>query len=263
MDDSSPPAQPELPTRAPPRPVSDEPDGSASRRLWALTACGGAFIFVIAALAPFHIVPWLPRRKYGALPWMPTSARRVNRALDSLPASFTKPGRRFVDLGSGDGVAVIEAAKRGMIAHGVELNPTLVALSKVLAWHGGVSGQATFELGNMFAHGLRGYSVIMVFGVIPLMARVGAKIEAEVEGPVCIISHKFPLPSDPWGPRCVSVIDDMHVYRFEPLPRSSSVEQDAQTADGDQPQRAFTSDQGPAAAAAHTGRNDDVGRDPR
>lgn len=212
-DEEVPP--PALSSALPPvaHPASDPGIG---RRYGVLAACGGTFLLVTAALAPFHVVPWLPRRIFGALPWMPTSARRVNRALDALPASFTQRGKRFVDLGSGDGVAVIAAAERGMVAHGVELNPTLVALSRFLAWRR--ASAATFELGNMFAHKLASYDVIMVFGVVPLMPRIGAKIEAEATGPVCVVSHKFPLPSDPWDARQVTTVDDMRIYRFDPGP---------------------------------------------
>lgn len=76
----------------------------------------------------FFIVPWLPRRIFGALPWMPTVAHKVEAALDVLSTHYGPlPGKRFVDLGSGDGVAVIAATRRGMLSHSVELNPSLVA----------------------------------------------------------------------------------------------------------------------------------------
>jgi len=39
-------------------------------------------------------------------------------------------GRSLVDVGSGDGRIVLEAARRGYKAHGVELNPWLVLYSK-------------------------------------------------------------------------------------------------------------------------------------
>lgn len=177
-----------------------------------------------AALAPFHIVPWLPRRTFGALPWIQTSARRVNRALDALPQAFVQRGRYFVDLGSGDGVAVIAAAKRGMIAHGVELNPTLVGISKLLAWHGGVSDRATFQLGNLFDHKVARYSVVMVYGVVPLMPRIAAKIEAEALSPVYVISHKFPMPSATWDSRLVGTIEDMRIYLYEPVAADTALQ---------------------------------------
>lgn len=41
-----------------------------------------------------------------------------------------KPGEKAVDLGSGDGSVIIALAKAGAEAHGYELNPFLVWLSR-------------------------------------------------------------------------------------------------------------------------------------
>jgi hypothetical protein len=186
---------------------------SGVRGRYAAAAMCGIVISLTAAAVPFMVVPWLPRRVFGALPWLPTSARRVNKALDALPASFTQPGRRFVDLGSGDGVAVFAAAQKGMLAQGVELNPTLVLLSRILAWRRGV--KVNFILGNMFDHSIAGVDVIMVYGVVPLMSRIGDKILNECHGPTYVISHKFALASEPWDQYYVQTVDGIRIY-FKP-----------------------------------------------
>src|SRR6266850_5395190 len=59
--------------------------------------------------------------------WVPMAKERIEKMLDlakMTPADFV------VDLGSGDGVTVIAAAKRGARAMGVEFNPDLVAFSR-------------------------------------------------------------------------------------------------------------------------------------
>lgn len=76
-----------------------------------------------------------------------------------------------MDLGSGDGVAVIEAARQRMQSVGVELNPSLVLLAKYGAWRAGVGSDTKFILGNMFEHDTSPYDVVLVFGVKPLMQR--------------------------------------------------------------------------------------------
>jgi adenine-specific DNA methylase len=83
------------------------------------------------SILPFLIVPWLPRKLFGSLPYMQTPRGRILDALDLVErlgissSNNTKQGRRrFLDLGSGDGAWVIEAARRGYHATGVELNPT-------------------------------------------------------------------------------------------------------------------------------------------
>jgi hypothetical protein len=116
------------PSWLPPLPSVNIKPGHAVAAAFASVALLGA-----AFTAPFFVVPWLPRRVFGGLPYYATSPRRVRRLLAALPPSHTAPGRAFVDLGSGDGVAVFAAAERGMRAYGVELNMSLVAVSKLAA----------------------------------------------------------------------------------------------------------------------------------
>lgn len=76
--------------------------------------------------------------------------------------------KKFIDLGSGLGEAVIEARRQGYEAKGVELNPTLFLLSIVNAMrHFGPVAflkhpRLTFNLGNFWSVGLHDYDVIMV-----------------------------------------------------------------------------------------------------
>lgn len=210
-----PPTLPGASARAgdPPAAVSAGRSGRAVG--WVVAGTAAA---IIGLVAPFFIVPWLPRHLFGALPWLPTSPRRVNALLDSLPAGVVAPGRAFIDLGSGDGVAVIEAAKRGMRGVGVELNPTLVALSRLNAARagGGVWSRTRFGVADLFRTSVSEYDVIMVFGVIPMMPRLAAKLDAELVRDTYVASHKFPLPG--WDRRLSHVVDDIFVYHVTPPP---------------------------------------------
>ena len=67
-----------------------------------------------------------------------------------------KAGERLVDLGSGDGRIVIEAAKRfGARGLGVDIDPRLVKLARANAQRAGVEGLATFEVQDLFETDLR------------------------------------------------------------------------------------------------------------
>ena len=68
--------------------------------------------------------------------WVPTSAALAERMLDMVRL---RPNDYLIDLGSGDGITVITAAKRGARAHGIEYNPDLVALAKRNAEQAGVA----------------------------------------------------------------------------------------------------------------------------
>jgi len=63
---------------------------------------------------------------YGA-PYLPTRKKTANQALDMLAL---KKGEVFVDAGCGDGAVILEAARRGLICYGYELNPFVWLVAK-------------------------------------------------------------------------------------------------------------------------------------
>jgi len=92
--------------------------------------------------------------------WVPTPQATVDAMLDL--AKLT-PKDYLIDLGSGNGVTVITAAKRGATAHGVEFNPDMVELSRRLAKEGHVAEKATFSQGDLFQADLSKATVITLF----------------------------------------------------------------------------------------------------
>jgi hypothetical protein len=92
--------------------------------------------------------------------WVPMAKEQVERMLDLAkltPADF------LVDLGSGDGVTVIAAAKRGVRAMGVEFNPQLVAFSRRQAERAGVADKTSFVQGDLFQADLSRATVLTLF----------------------------------------------------------------------------------------------------
>ena len=107
------------------------------------------------------------------LPYVPatdTQVANVLRALGGggsvLQAGTSAAGRRkLVDIGSGDGRIVLEAAKAGYAAHGVELNPWLVLYSKYRARRLGLSATATFSRADLWKSDMGNYDNVVIFGV--------------------------------------------------------------------------------------------------
>src|ERR1044071_271498 len=92
--------------------------------------------------------------------WVPSPEELVTRMLDMAKVT----AQDFVmDLGSGDGRAVIMAAKRGATAVGVEYNPEMVTLSRANAQKQGVTGKATFVQADLFQTDLSKPTVITMF----------------------------------------------------------------------------------------------------
>jgi hypothetical protein len=81
-----------------------------------------------------------------------------------------------IDLGSGDGITVITAAKKGATALGVEFNPEMVALAERRAKDGGVAERATFVRGDLFEADLSKATVITLFLLPDINLRLRPKL---------------------------------------------------------------------------------------
>jgi SAM-dependent methyltransferase len=97
--------------------------------------------------------------------WMPTPPALVEKMLDL--ARLT-PSDRLVDLGSGDGVLVIAAARRGARARGIEYDPRLVEFSKRRAKEAGVGSRVKFVRGDIFKSDFSDATVVTSF-LLPSM----------------------------------------------------------------------------------------------
>ena len=67
---------------------------------------------------------------FGA-PYLPTLKPEAQKALGLLDL---KPGQTLLELGSGDGRVLKQAAKQGIRGIGYELNPLLVIYSQISCW---------------------------------------------------------------------------------------------------------------------------------
>lgn len=224
---------------------SERAPSSASKQntvaLGVLRVVGNVAVGITVLAVPFVVIPWLPRHRFGALPYLNTSSKRVAMAMSLIENAVGKGrlgvvvsgnsaprARRFMDLGSGDGIVAVEAARRGMQASGVELNPVLVGVSWLQAelngvgyvasavrgltrpvWApgqgprapGAVQGGSTarFWVGNLFATSLQGYDCVMCFGVAPMMPALSHKLGAELKVGSLVVMNRFRLPElDGW-----------------------------------------------------------------
>lgn len=97
--------------------------------------------------------------------WVPTPPALVEKMLD---LGGLTPQDRLVDLGSGDGVLVIAAAKRGARARGIEYDRGLVDYSRKKAEEAGVSRLTQFTRGDIFKTEFSDASIITTF-LLPSM----------------------------------------------------------------------------------------------
>lgn len=127
-------------------------------------------------------------------PYVPTPAVVVDRMLE-----LAGVGRDdfVVDLGSGDGRLVIEAARRyGARGAGVEREAHLVDLARAAAAKARVAHRVSFTQGDLFDTDLRGATVVTLYLLPRLLERLLPKLRAELAPGARIVSHDYPL--DPW-----------------------------------------------------------------
>ncbi len=126
--------------------------------------------------------------------WLPTHELVIKAMLDMAKVG---PGDVFFDLGSGDGRLVIEAAKRGAVATGIEYEPQLVELSKKRAEQEGVTENAVFFKADLFEFDFSEATVISLFLTAELNLKLRPRLLALKPG-TRIISNSFDMGD--WKP---------------------------------------------------------------
>ena len=108
-----------------------------------------------------------------------------------------KAGDRLVDLGSGDGRIVIEAAKRfGANGLGVDIDPRLVKLATDNAKRAGVESLAHFEIRDLFETDLHGVSVVTMYLLPEVNLQLLPRLIDQLKPGARIVSHDYDL--GPW-----------------------------------------------------------------
>lgn len=126
--------------------------------------------------------------------WVPTPQPTVEAMLDLTGVTATD---HVIDLGSGDGVTVISAARRGATAMGVEFNPDMVALSERRAKEAGVADRVRFVQGDLFEADLSKATVITLFLLTDINLKLRPKL-LELAPGTRIASNTFTMGD--WEP---------------------------------------------------------------
>ena len=104
----------------------------------------------------------------------------------------------MIDLGSGNGELVVEAAKLGLKCEGYELNWILVLASLARARAAGPEVQACFHWQSLWEAPLESYDVVVVFGVPEIMAKLQGRFEKDLKPGTVVCSNQFALHT--WVP---------------------------------------------------------------
>lgn len=158
-------------------------------------------IILIFGLVVFRGAPYVPSRK-----------RELARAFSELyPLKDTDV---LVDIGSGDGIVLREAAKRRARAIGYELNPILVLITRMLS-----RSQPLVEVylaDFWFVKLPQETTVVYVFGESRDITKMAKKVEDEAKRlgkPLAFISYGFVVP----GLKPVKKVGAYYLYQLNAL----------------------------------------------
>lgn len=150
----------------------------------------GTLFAALAVSAPAQSWAW----DDGSVPFVVSPDAVVERMLH---LAQPKAGERLVDLGSGDGRIVIEAAKRfGARGLGVDNDPRLVSLARENAKRAGVEALASFQVQDLFETDLRGVSVVTMYLLPEVNLKLLPRFIDQLRPGARIVSHDYDL--GPW-----------------------------------------------------------------
>lgn len=143
--------------------------------------------FLFAYYAFYHVLPTLFLGAFFA-------KSRQKEAEKMILFSRIKPGEKVVDLGSGDGSLVIAMAQEGAEAHGYEINPFLVWLSRKNIKNKGLEGKAFIHLKNFWLVDFSEFNAVTVYGISYIMKRLEGKLQKELKPGSRVVSNYFTFP---------------------------------------------------------------------
>lgn len=138
--------------------------------------------------------------------WVPTPQAVVDRM---LKMADVKPGDYVMDLGAGDGITVITAAKLGIRATGIEYNPEMVEHAKRNAQRAGVAGKAEFIRGDIFATDFSKATVITMY-LLPYLNLKLRPTLLNMKPGTRIVSHAFTM--DDWVADRTETVENRTAY---------------------------------------------------
>ncbi|MBH41652.1 MAG: SAM-dependent methyltransferase [Candidatus Magasanikbacteria bacterium] len=137
-----------------------------------------------------------------AAPYVPTNKKQVKTMIEMAQVA---PTDTVLDLGSGDGRIVLEAAPFAQKVIGIEINPLLYYWS---IWKARKKNNITFLRKDLWTMDLTGVDVLTLFFMGPKMEKLKKKIQKEMKPGSRVVSYAFTFPC--WEPK--ETKDNIRVY---------------------------------------------------
>lgn len=147
------------------------------------------FLFALFLL-PFLISPALAQDVELDVPYVPTPEPVVDRMLEM---GNVGPGEYVIDLGSGDGRIVIEAANRGATGLGVDLDPERIGEARNNAREEEVDDLVMFKQQDIFETDISSASVVTLYLLPSVNTQLRPVLMKNLEPGTPVVSHRFDM----------------------------------------------------------------------
>jgi hypothetical protein len=147
---------------------------------------------------------------FTGAPFAVSSRGKIKKMIELIKSETTgRKDLKAVDIGSGDGRIVVALAKEGLVASGIELNPSLVWYSRFKLKMVGLDKAAAIKCANFWQEDFSQYDAVVLFGVFYIMARLEKKLRQELKPGSLVFCNHFAFPT--WQP--VRQEGDIYVYK--------------------------------------------------
>ena len=164
------------------------------------------FFLFLLILILFYLFYTSYSTQAGAI-YFPTKDSVVKQMLEL--AKIT-PKDTVLDLGSGDGRILIEAARRGVKAIGYEIDPLLVLTSRQKIKESKLTSLAQVHLKSFWSVDLNQATVITLYLYPKFMKKLQQKLEKELKHPILLVSNVYQFP----GKKPLKESVSLRLYRF-------------------------------------------------
>ncbi|MBI2599694.1 hypothetical protein HYW43_02110 [Candidatus Daviesbacteria bacterium] len=129
-------------------------------------------------------------------PYVPTKIGQIRKV---LKMAGVKKGKKFYELGSGDGRVVLEAAKLGAYSFGIEQSWIRVLYSKYKAFRLHPKGViVSFYHGNIFAKSYNDADIVYIYLLHKGVRKLEDKLQKELKKGTVVITQTYHFPN--WKP---------------------------------------------------------------
>jgi len=167
------------------------------------------YCLLAGALFTFAAAQTVP--KMVQIPEVPYLATSDEVAAAMLRLAAVTANDTVYDLGCGDGRIVIMAAKqynaRGV---GIDIDPERIRQSRENADRAGVEPRVHFEINDLFGADIHDATVVMLYLLPSVNARLRPKLVRELKPGARIVSHSFEMGD--WKPDKEEKVDGQPIY---------------------------------------------------